>query len=73
MFNKLTLPLLVSALFATPVLAASDKHKIEEIVEMLEANPEIVDGLHESLAMYIKQQQPMRLTFGIISVISSSR
>lgn len=57
MFNKLTLTLLVSALFATPVFAASDKHKIEEIVEMLEANPEIVDGLHESLAIYIKQQQ----------------
>ncbi len=57
MFNKLTLALATSVLFTAPALAAPQDQKIAEIVEMLEANPQVVDGLHESLGMYIKQQQ----------------
>ena len=37
--------------------AQNQDEKINEIVEMLKANPSVVDGLHESLGMYVKQQQ----------------
>lgn len=57
MLNKLTLTIVLGALFVAPTFAASDNQKIAEIVDMLEANPQVVDGLHENLALYIKQQQ----------------
>ena len=57
MFKKMTIALAMSALISMPVLAASQQEKIAEIVQMLESNPKVVDGLHESLGMYIKQQQ----------------
>lgn len=57
MFKKMTIALAMSALISMPVLAASQQEKIAEIVQMLESNPQVVDGLHESLGMYIKQQQ----------------
>nr|WP_284676646.1 DsbA family protein [Vibrio sinus] len=37
--------------------AQNQDDKINEIVEMLKANPSVVDGLYESLAIYVKQQQ----------------
>ncbi|NOH78288.1 DsbA family protein [Vibrio sp. RE86] len=57
MFKKMTIALAMSVLISMPVLAASQQEKIAEIVQMLESNPQVVDGLHESLGMYIKQQQ----------------
>lgn len=57
MLKQLTLALAISSLISLPAFAAPQDKKIAEIVEMLEGNPQVVDALHESLGMYIKQQQ----------------
>lgn len=59
MFNKLTIALASCVLFAAPSFANAQQQKIDEIVEMLQANPQVVDGLHQSLGLYVKQQQQM--------------
>jgi len=57
MFKPLTIALVVSSLFTASAFAQTQEEKINDIVEMLNSNPQVVDGLHESLGMYIKQKQ----------------
>lgn len=57
MFKKLTVALVMGAVLSAPAFATTQEEKISQIVEMLEENPQVVDGLHESLGLYIKQQQ----------------
>ncbi|WP_367990233.1 DsbA family protein [Vibrio sp. NTOU-M3] len=52
----------VTALFSTGAFAQNDTdQKIEQIVTMLKENPDVIDGLYESLAMYIKQTQQFEM------------
>ncbi|MCG9676927.1 DsbA family protein [Vibrio sp. Isolate24] len=58
MMKKLAIILAMSTFAIAPLVQAQTQdEKISEIVEMLNANPSIVDGLHESLGLYVKQQQ----------------
>lgn len=58
MIKKLSIAVAMSIFaFAPLVQAQSQDEKISEIVDMLKANPSVVDGLHESLGLYVKQQQ----------------
>lgn len=58
MFNKLFMLMMVSAVVIAPATnAQTQQQKIEEIKVMLEANPEVVDTLHQSLSAYIEQQR----------------
>jgi protein-disulfide isomerase len=52
-----TILALIATLIAPTVWATEQNEKIEEIVSMLKENPQVIDGLHESLAVYVKQQQ----------------
>ncbi|RTZ18367.1 DsbA family protein [Vibrio aquaticus] len=57
MLKKLTVALVMGAVLSAPAFAITQEEKISQIVSMLEENPQVVDGLHESLGLYIKQQQ----------------
>ncbi|KJY89924.1 protein-disulfide isomerase [Vibrio neptunius] len=58
MIKKLTIALAMGVMALSPLAQAQNQdEKINEIVEMLKANPGVVNGLHESLGMYVKQQQ----------------
>ncbi|MFM2587299.1 DsbA family protein [Vibrio sp. TBV020] len=57
MFKPLTIALVVSSLLTASAFAQTQEEKINDIVEMLNSNPQVIDGLHESLGMYIKQKQ----------------
>lgn len=58
MYKQLIAILACTFTFLTPsVWATTQSEKIEEIVTILTENPEIIDGLHQNLAVYVKQQQ----------------
>ena len=56
MIKKLTIALAMGVMALSPLTKLKIRTKINEIVEMLKANP-VVDGLHESLACMLQQQQ----------------
>lgn len=58
MFKLLRHILALSAVALTAsVFASPQQQKIDDIVAMLESNPEVVETLHQSLAAYIEQQK----------------
>ena len=70
MIKKLTIALAMGVMALSPLAQAQNQdEKINEIVEMLKANPSVVDGLHESLGMYVKQQQQFDQLLSSLSLI----
>jgi len=50
--TKLLAAIVTATLIAPTAFAETDKAKIDDILEILEQNPSVVDSLHESLAAY---------------------